>query len=127
MDVRNGDTVDASDDGDLIDEDSDGGGGTNENPLLDALIDALDEDQLSDENREPGEVELGVVGEEAIEQRRPQNQRADTVSRHLSSSSAKRRILKQSHCNFCREDCNIQTLEIHLRTNENCLTLYLCK
>ena len=120
MDVRNLDTVDASAEGDLIDEGLDGGGGTNENPLLDALIDALDEDQ-------PGEVELGVVGDGAIEERLPQNHRADTVSRHLSSSSAKRRILKQSHCNFCREDCNKQTLENHLRTNENCLTLYLRK
>ena len=84
------------------------------NPLLDALLNALDdEDQNGAENVEAGD-----------ENERHQNQVARRVSRHLSSSSAKRRMVKESNCHFCREECTRLTLEHHLQTNPNCLILY---
>lgn len=45
--------------------------------------------------------------------------------RHMTSSSAKRKMIKQSNCCFCRADCNnALSLEQHLQQNEACFIKY---
>ena len=49
------------------------------------------------------------------------------ISRHISSSSAKRRVIKDTDCLFCPVELNRDTIEGHLQASQNCLTLYLRK
>ena len=82
---------------------------------LDALILELDRDQ-----------DDGVVREDNLEVARPADQRRP-ANKYLSSSSAKRRMIKQTDCHFCPADLNRDTIEEHLKTSQDCLTLYLRK
>ena len=92
----------------------------NVNPCLDALIHELEEGQDDDD-----ESTSQLRAEDIV--RSPRNRLNNTVSKYISSSSARRRIIKQNHCKFCQEDLNRETFEAHLRARQNCLTLYLRK
>ena len=46
------------------------------------------------------------------------------LAKYLSSSSARRRIQKVAHCNYCNSDNDRASLGLHLQQNERCMTLY---
>ena len=50
--------------------------------------------------------------------------RSPLLSKYISSSSARRRIEKVTHCNYCGTDHDRRTLGLHLNQSERCLTLY---
>ena len=83
---------------------------------LDALILELDRDQ------DDGVVVL----EDNPAVARPADQRCP-ANKYLSSSSAKRRMIKQTDCHFCPAELSRDTIEEHLKTSQDCLTLYLRK
>ena len=87
-----------------------------ENPLLDELVRVLEEDG-DDHEAHDGPAAAGVPGSP--------HAGAQLVRRYLSSSSAKRRVRKDEHCNFCHLHLNKATLEDHLNTTESCKLLYL--
>lgn len=119
----------------------------NNNLFLDALIRELDDSGDDDANREGQGLELdeGVLdgdpdrgqGEVQADQdggrdnpvdnvqvpESPSN-RTRSVRRYVSSSSAKRRVVKNEHCNFCNGFFDRATLEEHLNNNEACRVLY---
>ena len=51
-------------------------------------------------------------------------QRSPVVAKYITSSSARRRAIKTSHCNFCNKDHDRGTLALHLQESERCFTLY---
>ena len=89
-----------------------------ENPLLDELIRALDDEE--DQEAAPDYQE---VGREVPVPDSPQN-RPRLVKRYVSSSSARRREVKNGHCNFCNAELSRDTLEDHLNSSEGCRVLY---
>ena len=119
------------------------------NPYLDALVDLLDaddEDEVSINDRQedqnpasPGETAdrgnvnqlQGAVidnnGQIQNHSPRPQNRtpQQQQLNRYLSSSSARRRVVKQTHCRYCIGEYNREDFEEHLLRSQNCLTLYL--
>ena len=119
------------------------------NPLLDELIRVLDEEDDADhvEDQESGPAarrrRAGHLGDEDAEnhlapgsaevhrevavQGSPQSPRGRPllVRRYMSSSSAKRRITKDDHCNFCHLHLNKTNLEAHLSSSDSCKILYL--
>ena len=92
--------------------------GEDENPLLDELIRVLDDEdpQHVPDVHQEGELEARVPDS-------PHN-RPRLVKRYVSSSSAKRREVKNGHCNFCDSDLSRSTLEDHLNATERCRVLY---
>ena len=50
--------------------------------------------------------------------------RSPVVAKYITSSSARRRAIKTSHCNFCNKDHDRGTLALHLQESERCFTLY---
>ena len=50
--------------------------------------------------------------------------RRSLVRLYRRSSSASQHILKNKHCYFCNVEPNQSNLEIHLRGNQRCLSLY---
>ena len=50
--------------------------------------------------------------------------RSPVVAKYITSSSARRRAIKTSHCNFCNKDHDRGTLAHHLQESERCFTLY---
>lgn len=115
------------------------------NPFLDALIRELDdsgddnvdtEEGGLDPDRDPGDLDVdpdGGQGDGAAHEEvqdgdgavpdSPRN-RTRSVRRYVSSSSAKRRVVKNDHCNFCNGFFDRATLEDHLNNNEACRVLY---
>ena len=93
----------------------------NENPLLDELIQALEDEEETEED--PGAAHNAQEGREVPVPDSPQN-RPRLVKRYVSSSSAKRRQVKDGHCNFCDAVLSRDTLEDHLNTNDGCRVLY---
>ena len=53
--------------------------------------------------------------------------RSPVVGKYITSSSARRRVLKISHCNFCQQEHNRESLGRHLQQSDHCKTLYLRK
>ena len=49
------------------------------------------------------------------------------TAKYLSSSSAKRKQVKEEHCHFCPAICSRENFEAHLQTKESCKHLYLRK
>ena len=54
-------------------------------------------------------------------------QRPALIRQYISSSSAKRRMLKSNHCFYCQVDCTKQEMKNHLESEEMCKTLYCRK
>ena len=120
-----------------------------DNPYLDALIRELDDsgdDAVNIEgggiepDGDPGDLDVDHDGGAAQEEDQdgdgggnlvvnvpvpesPHN-RTRSVRRYVSSSSAKRRVVKNEHCNFCNGFFDRTTLEDHLNNNEACRILY---
>ena len=76
------------------------------NPFLDALIEELDDAEPPDDV--PG-------GQEA---------RKDLARTILSSASARRKIVKPEHCQFCGSFNDVMNLRAHLENREDCFNLY---
>ena len=118
---------------------------------LDALLFELDNEEESDgldPNRQaayPGDrledVEVGDhtgdreedipplppdPGRAAAEPRSPV-QRSPIIGKYISSSSARRKALKSTNCNFCNQDHDRGSLGHHLEQNERCKILYYRK
>ena len=53
--------------------------------------------------------------------------RSPIIGKYITSSSARRKILKLSHCNFCQQDHNRESLGLHLQQSDRCKTLYMRK
>ena len=125
--------------------------GDNNNPFLDALIRELDDSGDDDPDQEGSGLELdphvldldpdGGRGDVLVDQDDDQDggrgnpvnniqvpesphNRTRSVRRYVSSSSAKRRVVKNEHCNFCNGFFDRSTLEEHLNNNEACRVLY---
>ena len=120
-----------------------------ENPNLNELVRLLEErdgdeaSQRSSQSLDAGPIEttyedeiVRVIEDEAgdvdenrgavpVSPQSPHAARAQLVRRYLSSSSAKRRLTKVEHCNFCHLDLNRANLEDHLNSSESCRMLYL--
>ena len=118
-----------------------------DNPYLEALIRELDnsrddnvdlEEGGLEPDRDPGDLDVdhdrghGDVAAREEDQdgngnatvpESPRN-RTQSVRRYVSSSSAKRRVVKNEHCNFCDGFFDRVTLEDHLQNNEACRVLY---
>ena len=63
----------------------------------------------------------GVIGGRVRVQTSP------IIAKYISSSSARRRIQKPTHCNFCNQDHDRGSLSLHLELNERCKILYFRK
>ena len=53
--------------------------------------------------------------------------RSPIIGKYITSSSARRKVLKISHCNFCQQEHTRESLELHLQQSDRCKTLYLRK
>ena len=51
-------------------------------------------------------------------------QRSPIIAKYISSSSARRRILKPTNCKFCNQEHDRESLGLHLEQNERCKILY---
>ena len=117
-----------------------------QNPLLDELVRLLDEDNDAEDHggQEPWPDALGAVdvvhaehpGDDQSAHRAevavpgaPQSPHSHArpllVRRYMSSSSAKRRVTKNDHCNFCHLHFDKTNLEEHLLSSDSCKMLYL--
>ena len=100
--------------------------------LLDDLLEELE--KSSSEDDEEDDIPLIQLGNNRTdgpqsfsdEETQPMDENAD-ILKTLSSSSAKKRLVKDSHCHFCEADCDRETLQDHLSESERCRTLYLRK
>ena len=93
-----------------------GGDGREEeedNPFLDALIQELD---LPDHDP-PNDVPGGDDDE-------TQEARNNLARAILSSASARKKIRKPDHCQFCNSFLDVMTLRAHLEEKEDCFNLY---
>lgn len=100
---------------------------------LDALIAELEETGPAEHDPGPqlhhqdlgDEANQGVPGDPAPVRAvvSPVHQ-SPILAKYISSSSARRRIQKVAHCNYCNTDHDRASLELHLQQSERCLTLY---
>lgn len=102
-----------------------------DNQMLDLLIEVLeegisDEDQPDDVRQQQQLHQIQPVPQQPQHLVQiPSPVRSNSpLHRHLSSSSARRRIIKNGNCLFCRRDLEKLELEAHLRSNDVCFTLY---
>ena len=51
-------------------------------------------------------------------------QRSPIIAKYISSSSARRRIVKPTNCKFCNQEHDRASLGLHLEQNERCKILY---
>ena len=65
-------------------------------------------------------------GQQAPDPRSPVH-RSPIIGKYISSSSARRRVLKSTNCNFCNQDHDRGSLSVHLEQSERCRILYLRK
>ena len=65
-------------------------------------------------------------GHAAAEPRSPVH-RSPIIGKYISSSSARRKALKSTNCNFCNQDHDRGSLSHHLEQNERCKILYFRK
>ena len=98
---------------------------------MDIFLEILDEDDDS-ANEEGfanmdnvGEGEHAQVDQEAVAQPIPASPiRSIQVLRYLSSSSAKKRQTKPTHCHYCQHTGTRYNLLEHLNQSERCSVLY---
>lgn len=99
------------------------------NPI-DYLLEALEEGVSDDDEAEPQQSQRGV--QQQSPNHSPQQLHVvqspvrsnSPLLRHLSSGSARRRIVKNRNCLFCRRDLEKLELEGHLQSDNVCFTLY---
>ena len=53
--------------------------------------------------------------------------RSPIIGKYISSSSARRKVIKLSHCNFCQQEHTRESLGLHLQQSDRCKTLYMRK
>ena len=53
--------------------------------------------------------------------------RSPVVGKYITSSSARRKVIKLNHCNFCQQEHNRESLGRHLEQSDRCKTLYMRK
>lgn len=110
----------------LVELDNEEGGGV---PLSPA-----DHNHQEDDEDHPGEREAELPhvvippdpGQATAEARSPV-QRSPIIGKYISSSSARRRALKSTNCNFCNQEHDRGSLSVHLEQSERCRTLYFRK
>ena len=112
---------------------------------LDALLRALDSEEESPADANDHQEDVDVVdhpgeregelphavippdpGPATVEQRSPV-QRSPIIGKYISSSSARRRALKATNCNFCNQEHDRGSLSGHLEQSERCRILYFRK
>ena len=100
--------------------------------LLDDLLEELN--KSSSEDDEEDDIPLIQLGNNLTDG--PQSlsdedmQQVDesiNILKTLTSSSAKKRMVKDGHCHFCQFDCERQTMHQHLSESERCRVLYFRK
>lgn len=79
---------------------------------------------LNDENDASGNTDN--MNEEVLGNS-PGSRRPSIVRQYITSSSAKRRMVKSSNCQFCNMEINKFDLQNHLENNEVCKILYCRK
>lgn len=105
------------------------------NALLEVLDESLQSDSESESDRQQSQEDLQQHNVQHDDPQpvlhqpmRVQVQRRQlAVLKYISSSSAKRRILKNSNCLFCNREVEKIDLENHLNGSSTCQTLYFRK
>ena len=115
---------------------------------LDALIFELDNEEATGGHESPGDLQEDVVveghpgehdgglplipplppdpGQLAADPRSPVH-RSPIIGKYISSSSARRKAVKTTNCNFCNQEHDRQSLGDHLEQRERCRILYFRK
>ena len=91
---------------------------------LDRALDSDNEDNVDEHQVEADNPGVGGPPDHGVDAVQEHGERRP-VNRYLSSSSAKRRMIKQTNCNFCPVEVDRESIEEHLQTSNDCLTLYL--
>ena len=99
--------------------------------LLDDLLVELEKSSSEDEHEDIPLILLGnnqtdEPQDNDEEEMQPVSENIN-ILKTLSPSSAKKRMIKDSHCYFCEAECDRETLHDHLSESERCRTLYLRK
>lgn len=92
-----------------------------ENLNLNALIELLSQSE-SDNEENVEHIDQEADGSQSHSPARATNSQ---IHRYLSSSSAKRRRIKETICYFCRGEYDCFTFEAHLLSSIDCQTLYM--
>ena len=93
-----------------------------ENPNLNALIELLSQSESDNDEESVEQVDRGADGSQI---RSPARANNTQINRYLSSSSAKKRRVKETICYFCRGEYDCFTFEAHLLSSVDCQTLYM--
>ena len=96
-----------------------------ENENLNALLELLSQSESDNDERNFGPIDENVRRAGGSQSQVHSPVRANMIHRYLSSSSAKRRRVKDTICYFCHGEYNSLTFEAHLLSSVDCQTLYM--